>query len=201
MSDTQNPTQNVTPAKEVESRVGWPIDGNTIDMKYLRATDLPSNKRVFLPPPVTMREEMKLQNLKHDLIGATREYIHEHKRDPDNLTKEEKEGLDTLKKKKEIVVYQTDKSARFAVDSKENYKVALAKHTEADEDASEEQHRKAQKVINAHSTFWTRINKAGNQELNQNMTTACSLKIVDLPLCMHLEKTTSHLVMRERALP
>ena len=41
-----------------------------------------------------------------------------------NLTREEQRGLRSLKGSENVVVYQTDKSGRFAVDTKDNYRVA-----------------------------------------------------------------------------
>ena len=57
---------------EEEERTTWPVDGNRINMSYLRATDLPFNKRVHLPPAIKRTEEIKLQKLKNDLLKATR---------------------------------------------------------------------------------------------------------------------------------
>ena len=49
-----------------EHRV-WPFDPetSTIDLRYLRSTDLPFNSFVHMPPPLREEEEMKFQNLKH----------------------------------------------------------------------------------------------------------------------------------------
>ena len=74
-----------------------------------------------------------------------------------NLTPAEKKGIQSLKKKKDIVISQTDKSGRFSVDSKENYIEAMQTHIEKDDDVTEKEHQEAQIEINAHSIFWSRI--------------------------------------------
>jgi hypothetical protein len=148
----------------------WPIsvgkDGHTIiDMRSLRPTDLPFNKRVYLPEPLPKEEETKLQEIKQELLHATKQYISEGRtkklarsKKYCNLSEEEKAGLESLKKK-DIVISQTDKSGRFSVDSKDNYIEACKPHYQNDLEVSEEEHLKAQKDINAHATMWSRILK------------------------------------------
>ena len=52
-----------------------------------------------------------------------------------NITKSEERALKEVKeniKKKDIVVFTTDKSGRFAVDTPQNYEEAVMKHTRND---------------------------------------------------------------------
>ena len=91
--------------------------------------------------------EIELQNVKSKLMKTTSQYIEEVKDTPEhcNLTKVEKRGLKDLKKS-DYVVFQTDKSGRFSIDSKENYKTACAPHiSESDVEVSNEQHLDLQK--------------------------------------------------------
>ena len=76
-----------------------------------------------------------------------------------NLDNKEKVGLKTLKQKckKDFIVSQTDKSGKFSIDKRDNYIEAMKIHIEKDVSITEEDHIKAQKEANAHSTFWARI--------------------------------------------
>ena len=68
-----------------------------------------------------------------------------------NLTREEMRGLRSLKDKENVVIYQTDKSGRFAVDTMDNYHVACQPHVENDLTVTENLHERLQTEANAHS--------------------------------------------------
>ena len=140
-------------------------DGHTVlDMGHLRPTDLPFNKRVFLPQPLDKEEETKLQKCKIELISAAQNYIESKKRNTTttNLTMAEINGLKEIKRREECVISVTDKSGRFTVDSVNNYEKTGETHCNRDENISTEDHLKAQKEMNAHSTMWLRILKASS---------------------------------------
>ena len=113
---------------------------------------------------------MKILETKLKLIETTEEYIQENKRNnqQQNLPKNEKEGLKSLKEKEDIVIFSTDKSGRFATDTKENYEEACNPHTNKDQIISEEEHIKCQKTINAHAIMWTKMLKMGKNEKSNN---------------------------------
>ena len=169
---------------EAQERVwAYNIDDNTMDMRNLRPTDLPFNRNVFLPEPLKTDKESEMMDLKRKLIGTTKEYIEENKkkRTPTypNMSVREKEGLKRLKQRDEVVIFQTDKSGRFAADSKENYSRASEPHIMNDTTITEEEHVKCQKEINAHAIMWTRILRAGEKageraesRIKGNMTVA-----------------------------
>ena len=99
-------------------------------------------------------EEIKVQNMKRDLIKATEDYITEQKHirkkrdqvsERVNLTEEETQGLKQLKERKDIVIFQTDKSGRFAVDTPENYILATTPHVENDIVVDEKEHDEMQR--------------------------------------------------------
>ena len=110
---------------------------------------------------------MTIQHLKDDLKRTTREYVERARSESTkqkNLTHEEKEELRSLKERvnqSEVVVYQTDKSGRFSVDTLDNYRDACRIHVENDPTVTQDFHEKAQKMADAHSTLWTRILRAG----------------------------------------
>ena len=151
-----------------EERV-WPYNPitSTLDLRYLRSTDLPCNSFVHLPDALEESEEIKVQNMKRELIKATEDYIMEQKekrnQDPGrvNLTKEETKGLKQLKEREDIVIFQTDKSGRFAVDTHENYILATTPHVENDIVVDEKEHDEVQRMANAHTAMWLRFSKAG----------------------------------------
>ena len=137
------------------------IDDKKINFRNLRPTDMKYNKRVFLPGPMSEEEEIKVLNLKNELMKEIEQYSKENrnKMNMRNLTKKEKDGLKSLKKKNKsnLIISQTDKSSKFSVDTRDNYMDAMQVHIEKDEDITESDHLKAQKEANAHSIFWCEI--------------------------------------------
>ena len=75
-----------------------------------------------------------------------------------------------LKRSKEsdIVIFQTDKSGRFSVDTPDNYKLASIPHTEGDEGISKKEYVDLEKIINAHSSMWTRILNLGKDKKDKD---------------------------------
>ena len=138
----------------------------TIDMREFRSTDLPFNSRIYAPKPLDNETETCLQNLKMELNQCTEKYINEAQRRKKeiNLTTEQKQGLRSLKDKKddnEIVITETDKSKRFACDTIENYKRLGETHVVGDEVVNMETKNRYDKEIDAHAEMWTRILNAG----------------------------------------
>ena len=80
----------------------------------MKATDLPFNKRIIIPQPLKQEVEVEIQILKQRLDNATTKYITDNRNHTaSNISKEQKQGLKTLKRRKknqEIVVFQTDKT-------------------------------------------------------------------------------------------
>lgn len=74
-----------------------------------------------------------MQHLKGRLMSVAKAFINEQNMRVarSNLTREEQRGLRLLKGRENVVVYQTDKSGRFAVDTKEKYRVACKPHVES----------------------------------------------------------------------
>ena len=60
-------------------------EDNTFDFRNMRATDMPNNKKVYLPPITNSTEEMRMQILKRELTSVTEEYSKENKTNWDNL--------------------------------------------------------------------------------------------------------------------
>ena len=88
-----------------------------------------------------------------------------------NLTNEQKEGLRSLKDKKEeneIVIFETDKSKRFSCDSIDNYKRLGETHVMQDEIVTEETKSGFETEINAHAGMMTRIFNVGTRTMNHD---------------------------------
>ena len=138
-------------------------DGKRIfNIKNLRRSELPFNPEVTMPNAVSADEEIKYHQFKNE-VKLISEKFREKTRDLSNLSREEKEGLKSLKekvKKTEIVCYETDKSGRWSCDSKENYKKACEKHLE-DTDKTEvittENHTEAEHEMNCQAQALLRI--------------------------------------------
>ena len=85
---------------EEERRAVYDIKSQTFDFCSMKATDLPFNKRVHLPEPLEEESEIAIQNLKVKLNQLTAEYVEGERLDKwNNLRKDEREGLVSLKKK------------------------------------------------------------------------------------------------------
>ena len=143
----------------------WPVhlDTKTVNFQYLRPTDLPFNKRVCLPDESESEKEVDKQHLKGRLLKATKKYIADRSVGSieSNLLTEERQGLRSSRANKNIVVYQTDKSGRFALDTLDNYRFACKPHVENDLTVTEELHERAQAEANAHSVLVSENLNAG----------------------------------------
>ena len=171
------PVVRATPEQTTtdERRPTFDPETSTLDLRNMRSTDLPTNSYVHMPPALEEDEEIKLQDLKQDLMKATDAYIKEVREDQarkrnsmkaskfKNLTQEENQGLEDLMRREDVVIFQTDKTGRLAVDTKESYVRATLPHVEGDELVDEKEHETLQRVINAHTTMWLRISKAGEK--------------------------------------
>lgn len=125
-----------------------------------------------MPDLLPEEEEIRVQNLKNDLVSVARAYAEEEmkargrgdkKNYHKNLTKEESEGLASLQKRDDVVIFQTDKSGRFSVDTRDGYVEATMPHVIGDGIVEEAAHLRAQKESNAHATLWVRMLSAGEK--------------------------------------
>lgn len=123
------------------------------------------NSRVYLPKPLEEQQEIALQHLKARLLASVDSYIEQHQCDQyANLTPAERSGLKSLKRRsenREVVIYQTDKSGRFSIDTIENYIQSCQPHVAQDARITEEEYAKLKSQMNTHSTVWVRILQAG----------------------------------------
>ena len=132
-----------------------------VDVNTLRATDLPYNPRVMMPPALK-EGEVQLHQFKIEVDRVVRGMAEKTSR-WSNVTRSAKKGLLRLRervRKREIVCFVTDKSGRWAVDTPENYKRAceaeLADKTKTPE-ISLEDHDCAEKEMNGHALAFVRM--------------------------------------------
>ena len=87
-----------------------------------------------------------MDRIKEKLLDTVGEYTNKHcgrkgKIKEHNLTKEEEKAIKDMKrdiKEKKIVVFSTDKSGKFSVDTSSNYEEAVMKHTTNDVEVSDD---------------------------------------------------------------
>ena len=148
---------------EEEEQTSFRTSVNRFDFRYMRATELPFNQRITLPKSVDLSIEVKMQDLKKELKKITSE-VKAVISTADNLTSEQRRGIKSSVRRvkdKEIVVFQTDKSGRFSVDSPENYRESVKPHIGVDTEISLSEHEDIGDVLSAHGVVWTRILAAG----------------------------------------
>ena len=154
--------------KEPVEEAGVVYDTATkkVDMRNLRATDFPFNKHVILPSALSEEKEVGLQHLKNNMMKSVNNYVQNDKNKQwQNLTENEKNGLRSLRKRSKdnsVVIYQTDKSGRFSIDTAENYLLACEPHVKGDETITQQDYERLESEMNAHSVIWTRILGAGH---------------------------------------
>ena len=138
----------------------------------MRGTDLPFNKRITLPDPVEEELEVEMHALKTQLKRETLEYMQQEgaKKTNSNLSSSQSKGLKSLIEKvnnKEVVIFETDKSGRFSVDTLENYRETGRIHIDGDPVITEENHTDIEKYMNAHAVTWIRMLNAGSLQRDQ----------------------------------
>ena len=134
------------------------IENKVADYANIRATDLPTVQRLFPPKPSTMRREIVMQNMRDKTMNKVKEYKEKKCNDKGfikkkNIERVVEEGLkevtDKVKQNK-IVVFSTDKTGKFSVDSVENHQEALMEHVQNDTKINVEKVRKLEKKCNSH---------------------------------------------------
>ena len=107
---------------EAESRQPYNPVENKIDLRRRRVTDLKENTRVYLPKPLPINEEAKIQIRRERLEKVYRDFVNENCTDKgeqrSNLTSAQKRGIASLKKRikdGELIVRMTDKSGKLVL--------------------------------------------------------------------------------------
>ena len=135
---------------KVTDRTSYNVEKKEFNFNEARSTDLPFNTETYMPKPLETTDEIKLQCLKNELIKITDEYAENNRNSLSNLSKEQKAGLKSLKKRqknKEIVVFQTDKSGKMIVDSPENYIEGAKAHFQNDDVVTIDEYNTIEELI------------------------------------------------------
>ena len=157
------------------------LDKN-LNYANLRATDIPTVQRLYPPKPATLKKEKIMDNIKEKLLETAREYKAE-KCDRKgnfkhhNLNNQDAEALKELKKEvrdKNIVVFSTDKSGKFAVDTPDNYREAVMRHTERDNEIDERKVRQIEGKINHHMRQFNKMFRVGATHEHESRVTGAT---------------------------
>ena len=147
-----------------------PVD-KTLNYAAMRATEIPTVARLCPPRPSTIEKEKVLGKVKDRLLETVSVYQSQYcdkngKIKDQNITKTEERAMKEVKesmKKKDIVVFTTDKSGRFSVDTPENYEEAVMSHTRNDTEIEEERVRKLENRMNQHMKIFNKMFQVGSE--------------------------------------
>ena len=145
-----------------QNAVFYDENTRTIDINNLRVTSLPFNPGVTMPGPMKQEEEVKIHKFKNEVMELVKEMKGKSK-EWENLSEEEKEGLTSLKERVrqgEVVCCVTDKSGRWACETKESYKEACMDELRDEERTPEidmREHDQGEREMNCHATALLRM--------------------------------------------
>ena len=186
MNDDQTGAETIEGGVGTSNNAQDGVQGNddkTLNYANLRATDIPTVQRLYRPSPGTLKQEKTLEKLRDILLKTVQEYKAENCNDKgefikNNFSKEENQGLKEIKekiKKKEIVVFSTDKSGRFSVDTPSNYEEAVKVHTNKDEEIDHDRVRSIETTVNHHMRHFNRMFNVGSTHGHEDRVTAATL--------------------------
>ena len=158
------------------------IENKVADYANIRATDLPTVQRLFPPKPSTMRREIVMQNMKDKILNKVKEYKENNCNDKGfiknkNIDKVVEDGLKEVTEKvkqHEMVVFSTDKTGKFSVDTVENHQDALMEHVANDTKINRKKVRILEKKCNSHLKQFNRMFGVGSAWGHQNRVAGAS---------------------------
>ena len=144
---------------------------NTLNYAAMRATDIPTVARLCPPRPSTLKKEKVLDSVKNKLLEVVSDYQKEHcdskgRIIKQNISKSEEKAIKEVKErvqKQEIVVFTTDKSGRFAVDTPKNYEEAVMVHTRNDKKIEEDKIKQVENKMNQHMKQFNKMFQVGTK--------------------------------------
>ena len=181
------PTEQEMEEMMAETRV-WDSNAKELNYSKIRVTQLPTNRRVVAPKPLTgsgRNKEVQLQFLKARLLDETKKHLKkeydEHGRPKEsNITPEEAKGLRTARDITEdgtVIIRPTDKTSKHSIDSSANYAKKMEEHIKDDHVITEKEKERSVRECNGHAAFWRRMINLGeahpvNDALGDRMTSA-----------------------------
>ena len=173
----ENSNRDATEENSVKSSADLPgfFDDETheFDLGRQRATNLPFNKRVCMPPAVDEETEAKIQMAKVKLSKVAEKHAKKSK-GRENVQDTVKNGIDSLLKRTEannVVCYPTDKSGRMSIDSPENYIASMQPHIEDMITTDQAEYESVEKELNAHMASWCTILQGDDRVRNAYQAT------------------------------
>ena len=144
-------------------------DTKTVNFRNLKATDFKNNKRINIVEENDDKEEIRMNHVKNELKEVFIKHMKEHcdnkgNQVDNNLSVKQVKAMKNLKMKmktENLVCLETDKTGKFALDTKENYINKIKKHIAMDEVITTKEVTKIENVINKHAEHAARITMAG----------------------------------------
>ena len=129
-----------------------------------RVTDLQECSRVTLPKPLPISDEALIE-IRREIHGNIyNTFRHEHcsknGEQKQNLTEQEQKGLESLVKRiseEDLIIMKTDKSGKFCITTREEYKKMGNDHTKNDKVIGRDRIREIERILNGHCTAWAKI--------------------------------------------
>ena len=156
---------------EIEAGVRIPFDPlrKELDLRKRKVTDSRMNSKVFLPKPISIKEETKI-NLRESCYQKVfddfvREKCDKSGRQPPNLSQQQMKGISKLKsriKEGSVVVTETDKSGKLAVVDMMSYQEMGQEHIAGDREISEKEVNETERKMNAHCAMLLKVTKMGS---------------------------------------
>ena len=170
-------------SKDGEGGTDCQVEPNkTLNYANLRATDIPTVSRLHPPKPASIKKEKIMDNIKEKLLDTVFEYKKEHcdnkgRVKDQNITSDELKAIKEIKEKikdKEMVVFTTDKSGRFSVDTPTNYEEALMDHTMKDIEVGHDKVKQIENTMNHHMKQFNRMFNVGSAHNHESRVTSAT---------------------------
>lgn len=157
-NNNTNTAQNNNNNNNDENLKAFDFENKVANYANIRATDFPTVQRLYPPKPSTIRREVVMQSVKDKMLNKVREYRDKNCNEKGfvkkgNINNEVSNGIKSIKervKEKEIVVFTTDKTGEFTVDSTTSYLEELNKHTLNDKKISRKKVKQLENKCNDH---------------------------------------------------
>lgn len=147
--------------KEKEKQF-FDLESKCMNINNLRATTLPFNPSVSMPGPVIQQDEVKMTKFRSEVMQAARECRKQGER-YSNMTETERNGLESLREKVkegEMICCVTDKSGRWACDTRQSYKqVCMDELNDVNRTPviDEKEHNRGERELNSHAAALLRM--------------------------------------------
>ena len=155
-----------------------------INFLSLKATDLKNNKRIIITDVNDDAEAIRMNYIKTELKAVFMKEHCDEKGDllDNNMTMKQGKAIKDLKvkmKKEDLVCIETDKTGKFALDTKLNYMNKMQKHIEHDQIITTKDVTKIENKLNAQAEHVTNITKAGENVKGHPKRIKSNLKTKD----------------------